>query len=964
MDKKTKHNLSLITLAFCLCAILSVIMFVSANQPVGTAIATGDSGIYFYDQLSELAKKFYDAFGAMHKNGDFKNGACEYDLVANGVLTESDVSGYVSEGKIDVPVAFGAGRDAYYMDHPELFYIDIFKVSISAGREGGEYIAYMGNGRSASFYADGFHNINDVNSAIQTYEEKINEIVNYANTLPSAKEKIEYVNEWLTNTDNVVYDQDLFDNRDGGVTASAFSFTAYGALVNKMAVCSGYSRAFKVIMDKLDIPCVLVSGYGVSKNGYVNHEWNYVKLDGKYYAVDTTWNSADEKSATKYLLTGNTVLKYDHLNDGVVSTSGFELKYPTLADHNYGETQDGLLYEKQYQSGATATSLTITFSYNNKGARKLLEEDGLNMIVRLCYDTEADSWSPWTEFSYCQTLFNAPGSDEGVFNDIGGENCSITVTTQVQGIQVAITPNSPDALFSPLDSEKHAYDASTLFVTFVSDVFENEAFGSYVPPAYPTNQTLPSGGILSVDKEYEISTQYSEEMKLVDESQPVGIKVTSAHDNIEEFVTVRDVVWDNETQTLSFKFKPSEQYLHNYEVYNFVPTNLITAKADGKTPKALSYTFGRMSALCPRVLGGGRLYMQVYGQPSIVSTQDLSMSNFQYTDENGETKYYSQNQVSQLMLVVSDVTPSRQEVMQDTLNGAKDELGLSDDALQTAQSETYEIGLQLCAKTAEFVKSKQGTNSVMQVGIGFPGGKYDENKVYKVYHYTHDEDGNITGVEEIPVVINECGIVAMVESFSPFMVVAFDKDKVSPQKSVMAMAVDDGGYIEEVLVNDSPVYADSQSTIRVAPTGVYALNSGDNITYSIKCENGYKINKVTFNGTDLTDKVSNGKLALNESDVLNGGIIEVSFIAEEVAERNQSLGRELIEPTIVASHDQIQQSGSATQIVEPLPETQTPTSPKNMVSPLIWVGVAIAIFAVAVLIVVVILAKKKKNNKA
>lgn len=959
MNKQTIRNATFIALALCLCALLCIMTLVSLYQPIGTAIAKGDSGIYFYDQLSDLSKKFYDALGEMHANGSFKNGKCEYDLVENGVLTQSDISGYVSDGKIDVPVAFGSARDAYYMDHPELFYTDIFKVSVNAGRQGEGYIAYLGNGRLSSFYADGFNNVNDVNTAIQAFEEKIDGIVNTAKALPSSKEQIEFVNEWLTNSDNVVYDQDLYDNRDGGVNASAFSFTAYGALVNGRAVCSGYSRAFKVIMDKLGIPCVLVSGYGVSKTGYANHEWNYVQLDGKYYAVDTTWNSADEKSTTKYLLTGNEVLKYDHINDGVVSTSGFELKYPDLASHNYGETEDGLVYEKNYHKNGEITTLTITFSYNDKGARKLLEEDGLNMIVRMCYDTDADVWSPWTEFSYCQTLFN-----EGVFTDVGAENCSISVGAQVQGVQVAITPNAPDALFSPLDSEKHAYDSSSLFVTFISDVFENDAYGSYVIPPSPTNQTLPSTGVLPVDKEYEISTQYTEELKLIDENQPVGIKVTSAHDNIEEFVTVRDVAWDSETQTLSFKFKPSEQYLHNYEDYNIVPTNLISTKQNGKTPKPMTYTFGRMSALCPRVLGGGRLYMQLYGQPSIVSTQDLSMDNFQYTDENGETKYYSQNQVSQLMLVVSDVPSAKQEVMQETLNGAKDELGLSDEALQNAQSATYEINLQLCAKTAEFVKSKQSTNSVMQVGIGFPGGKYDENKVYKVYHYTHDKDGNITGVEEVPVVLNACGIVAMVESFSPFMVVAFDKDTVTSKKSIMAMAVGEGGYIEDALVNDSPVYTDSQNTVRLSPTSVYALENNDKITYSIKCENGYKINKVMFNGADLTDKVSNGKLILNANDVMEGGIVEVTFIDEEVAQQNETLGRELIEPTIVVSHDQIQQPDAVQPEVPTTPENPTEPSNGNSVGMLVGICVGIVAVALIVLVAVIIVSKKKKNTKA
>lgn len=53
-------------------------------------------------------------------------------------------------------------------------------------------------------------------------------------------------------------------------------------------VCEGYARAFKLVCDKLKIPCVLVSGAG--------HMWNYVQVDingngtAKWYLLDATWD--------------------------------------------------------------------------------------------------------------------------------------------------------------------------------------------------------------------------------------------------------------------------------------------------------------------------------------------------------------------------------------------------------------------------------------------------------------------------------------------------------------------------------------------------------------------------------------------------------------------------------------------------------------------------------------------------
>ena len=57
-------------------------------------------------------------------------------------------------------------------------------------------------------------------------------------------------------------------------------------------VCEGYARAFQVLCDRLGIPCVQVDGPAVSKlNGQPeDHMWNYVQIDGGWYAVDVTWN--------------------------------------------------------------------------------------------------------------------------------------------------------------------------------------------------------------------------------------------------------------------------------------------------------------------------------------------------------------------------------------------------------------------------------------------------------------------------------------------------------------------------------------------------------------------------------------------------------------------------------------------------------------------------------------------------
>ena len=70
-------------------------------------------------------------------------------------------------------------------------------------------------------------------------------------------------------------------------TLSDDAHTLKGAVIDKRAVCDGYSNAFTYYMQLLGIPCRMVTGTAQS-----DHAWNQVELDGKWYLVDLTWDDA------------------------------------------------------------------------------------------------------------------------------------------------------------------------------------------------------------------------------------------------------------------------------------------------------------------------------------------------------------------------------------------------------------------------------------------------------------------------------------------------------------------------------------------------------------------------------------------------------------------------------------------------------------------------------------------------
>ncbi len=97
--------------------------------------------------------------------------------------------------------------------------------------------------------------------------------------------------------------------RDDGKT----SHNAYGALVNKVAVCEGYAEAFQYLMYQVGTQCLGVFGTA----GKLPHKWNIVYIDGVYYDVDVTWddpivNGGAELVAHTYFNLSDAILFRDH----------------------------------------------------------------------------------------------------------------------------------------------------------------------------------------------------------------------------------------------------------------------------------------------------------------------------------------------------------------------------------------------------------------------------------------------------------------------------------------------------------------------------------------------------------------------------------------------------------------------------------------------------------------------------
>lgn len=165
-------------------------------------------------------------------------------------------------GKVDFQKVFSSLRD----DIPELFYIDFNSVSVG-------FLPCQ-----AIVSANFLYSPEEIDEIKKKIKGKIESFKNSVN-----KNDIERaVHDYLAS--NVKYSNDLYAEE---------AHSVYGAFLNNAAVCEGYARAFKLMCDELDIPCIVVTGVARDSGGQSeNHAWNIVRKGKANYHVDVTWNSS------------------------------------------------------------------------------------------------------------------------------------------------------------------------------------------------------------------------------------------------------------------------------------------------------------------------------------------------------------------------------------------------------------------------------------------------------------------------------------------------------------------------------------------------------------------------------------------------------------------------------------------------------------------------------------------------
>ena len=252
---------------------------------------------YYYNQLSKIEQKAYYA-------------------MKEGLLNLAP--------SFTVPLLDGKTlSDIYFMvrmDHPEIFWSIKF---------------------SYQYYKDSDHA-----EMIPEYLFKKNQIMEHRTAMESRVKKLARQAEKLNEKEKELFIHDFIcQNVRYDKLKKAYSHEIIGPLGQGVGVCEGIAKSVKILCDALGIWCIIALCDNNPEKGIkYRHMWNVVRVEGKYYHLDATFDNS---------LSSEELIRYDYFNlsDSQVfkDHESAIYKLPVCADGDHTYYRDKKLSWTKYE---------------------------------------------------------------------------------------------------------------------------------------------------------------------------------------------------------------------------------------------------------------------------------------------------------------------------------------------------------------------------------------------------------------------------------------------------------------------------------------------------------------------------------------------------------------------------------------------------------------------------------------
>lgn len=281
----------------------------------------------------------------------------------------------------------------------------------------------------------------DVEAAVKTAVSELCEDAIKASD--SRRGQLEYINGYLC--ENVDYDHNFADWNSSGRETNYYSpdgvmaSHAYGALIDNLAICTGFSHAVAECCNYLDIP----NFYIVSES----HMWNMVYVDGEWKMIDATWNATSNNKKGFFLVdniresTGSHDYDAETVKDAKKETLAYwEMKSEWDRYLEYGIqhrtaieslVEEGILKgdgngDLNLHMGLTRAELAVILTRLN-GEEERVKENASDYAALLPFEDVPPWAAPYVGYCYEQGLMK--GYDDATFG--AGDTVDVKMASTV-----------------------------------------------------------------------------------------------------------------------------------------------------------------------------------------------------------------------------------------------------------------------------------------------------------------------------------------------------------------------------------------------------------------------------------------------------------------------------------------------------------------------------------------------------
>ena len=219
------------------------------------------------------------------------------------------------------------------------------------------------------------------------------------------EERVRAIHDLLSS--KVIYDRNNIDtNTIGKSEEYKYAHSILGVMLNKKAVCEGIAKAFKYLLNAIDIGCIVVTGSAAHSSlpisgTEIDHAWNLVKIEGDNYYTDVTWDIAE---------VNNNRISYNYYNltEFQIRKDHFEFEgFPTCTStrYNFFSLTGTIMYSEEMlydyvdliiRKNLKELYVRLEFECNYMGVFRRVEEYILESLLHF-YRTAS------LQYLYCET---------------------------------------------------------------------------------------------------------------------------------------------------------------------------------------------------------------------------------------------------------------------------------------------------------------------------------------------------------------------------------------------------------------------------------------------------------------------------------------------------------------------------------------------------------------------------------